>query len=135
MTVTLGINPITWTNDDVPDSAATSRSRPASAETREAGYAGTEMGGKFPRDRRRARADPRRHHLKLVSGWYDGRMFENAVEQEFAAVLPHLTLLRDLGARSSSTPTPRAAPRATCSSRPRAVRNSPTGNGRATARD
>jgi inosose dehydratase len=69
------------------------------AETREAGYAGTELGGKFPRTAATLGPILARHNLKLVSGWYDGRMLEHSVEQEFSAVLPHLALLRDLGAK------------------------------------
>jgi inosose dehydratase len=37
--------------------------------------------------------------LKLVSGWYDGRILEREVEEEFDSITPHLTLLRDLGAK------------------------------------
>ncbi|TIU60828.1 MAG: myo-inosose-2 dehydratase, partial [Mesorhizobium sp.] len=37
--------------------------------------------------------------LALVSGWYDGRICEKEVDEEFEAIRPHLTLLRDLGAR------------------------------------
>ena len=39
------------------------------------------------------------HGLRLVSGWYDGRILERETEAEFDAALPHLTLLRDLGCR------------------------------------
>ena len=38
------------------------------------------------------------HGLELVSGWYDGRILEREVGEEWDAILPHLTLLRDLGA-------------------------------------
>ena len=40
-----------------------------------------------------------RHHLQLVSGWFDGRILERDVAEEFAAIEPHLTLLRDLGCK------------------------------------
>ena len=109
MAVRLGINPITWTNDDVPELGGDIPLETCLAETRAAGFAGTELGGKFPRAaaelrpilaRARARAG-----LRLVR-----RPASSSARprQEFDAVLPHLTLLRDLGARSSSTPTPRA---------------------------
>jgi inosose dehydratase len=35
----------------------------------------------------------------LVSGWYDGRILEREPAAEWDAVLPHLTLLRDLGCK------------------------------------
>ena len=69
------------------------------AETREAGYSGTELGGKFPRVSAELAPILARHQLKLVSGWYDGRILERDVAAEFAAIEPHLTLLRDLGCK------------------------------------
>jgi inosose dehydratase len=41
----------------------------------------------------------KRHHLDLVSGWYDGRIHEREPDAEWEAILPHMTLLRDLGCR------------------------------------
>lgn len=49
MTVRIGINPITWTNDDVPELGGDTPLEVCLSETRQAGYAGTELGGKFPR--------------------------------------------------------------------------------------
>jgi len=99
-TVRLGINPITWTNDDVPELGGDTPLETCLGETAEAGYAGTELGGKFPRDSRALRQILDRHGLALVSGWYDGRICEKEVDEEFEAIRPHLTLLRDLGARN-----------------------------------
>jgi inosose dehydratase len=99
MTVHLGINPITWTNDDMPELGGDIPLETCLAETREAGYSGTELGGKFPRTSSALRPILERHHLKLVSGWFDGRILERDVAEEFAAITPHLTLLRDLGCR------------------------------------
>jgi inosose dehydratase len=99
MPVEIGINPITWTNDDMPELGGDIPLETCLAETRLAGYRGTELGGKFPRISKELGPILARHDLKLVSGWYDGRMLERDVGQEFDAVQPHLTLLRDLGAK------------------------------------
>jgi inosose dehydratase len=99
MSVRLGINPITWTNDDVPSLGGDTPLETCLSETRAAGFAGTELGGKFPRESKALKAVLEVHDLALVSGWYDGRILELDVDAEFEAVLPHLTLLRDLGAR------------------------------------
>jgi inosose dehydratase len=99
MPVEIGINPITWTNDDMPELGGDIPLETCLAETRLAGYRGTELGGKFPRTSRELGPILARHDLKLVSGWYDGRMLEHEIGQEFDAVLPHLALLRDLGAK------------------------------------
>src|SRR5688572_7904486 len=99
MAVRIGINPITWTNDDVPELGGDTPLETCLAETAQAGYGGTELGGKFPR--RSAELGPilASYGLDLVSGWYDGRILDREVEEEFDAILPHLTLLRDLGAK------------------------------------
>ncbi len=99
MSVKLGINPITWTNDDVPSLGGDTPLEQCLEETRQAGFRGTELGGKFPRSSDALRTVLAHHHLELVSGWYDGRILERDVNAEFDAALPHLTLLRDLGAR------------------------------------
>ena len=99
MSVRIGINPITWTNDDVPELGGDTPLEVCLAETRQAGYAGTELGGKFPR--RSAELAPilASYDLDLVSGWYDGRILDREIDEEFEAILPHLTLLRDLGSK------------------------------------
>jgi len=99
MNVRIGINPITWTNDDVPELGGDTPLEVCLSETRQAGYAGTELGGKFPRDSRVLGPILDAHGLALVSGWYDGRCAELDVETEFEAIRPHLQLLKDLGCR------------------------------------
>jgi len=99
MAVRIGINPITWTNDDVPELGGDTPLETCLSETRQAGYTGTELGGKFPRESKALAAVLQSYNLALVSGWYDGRICEKQVEEEFDAILPHLTLLRDLGAK------------------------------------
>jgi len=91
MAVEIGINPITWTNDDMPELGGDIPLETCLAETRAAGYAGIELGGKFPRTVAQLRPILQQYRLKLVSGWYDGRICEREAEQEFAAVEPHLT--------------------------------------------
>ena len=98
MTVRIGINPITWTNDDVPELGRDTPLETCLTETAQAGYRGTELGGKFPRESAELGPILSSHGLELVSGWYDGRILDREVDEEFAAILPHITLLRDLGA-------------------------------------
>ena len=98
MTVRIGINPITWTNDDVPELGGDTPLETCLSETREAGYLGTELGGKFPRDPEVLGPILDGYGLKLVAGWWDGRILEREMAAEFDALLPHLTLHRDLGA-------------------------------------
>ncbi len=99
MAIRLGINPITWTNDDLPSLGGDTPVETCLAETREAGFAGTEMGGKFPRNAEALAPLLARYDLALVSGWYDGRIHEREPAAEWEAILPHLTLLRAMGCR------------------------------------
>lgn len=99
MTVKIGINPITWSNDDVPALGGNTPLETCLSETAQAGYRGTELGGKFPRQAEVLGPLLCSYGLELVSGWYDGRILDRTVDEEFAAITPHLKLLRDLGAR------------------------------------
>ena len=99
MTVRIGINPITWVNDDDPSLGGATTLEAILTETKAAGYAGSELGTKFPRDPAVLGPILERHGLSLVSGWYSGRIYEKEVEAEYEAILPHLTLLRALGAK------------------------------------
>jgi inosose dehydratase len=99
MSVRIGINPITWANDDDPRLGGDTSLDTILRETKQAGFAGTELGGKFPRQSSVLGPLLKQHGLALVSGWYDGRILEKDVSAEYEAILPHLTLLRDLGAK------------------------------------
>jgi inosose dehydratase len=96
--VRIGINPITWTNDDVPELGGDTPLETCLAETREAGYAGTELGGLFPRQSAVLKPIMDRYGLAVISGWYDGRCAEKEVAAEMEAITPHLQLLKDMGA-------------------------------------
>lgn len=99
MVVRLGINPITWSNDDLPELGGDIPLETCLSEARAAGFAGIEMGGKFPRTAGELRPLLARHRLALVSGWYDGRLLDLGLDTEWLAVQTHLTLLRDMGCR------------------------------------
>lgn len=98
MTVRLGINPIGWTNDDVPELGGDTPLETCLTEIRLAGYLGSEIGGKYPRQPAELAQVLGVHELQLVSGWWDGRILERDIDEEFDTILPHLTLLRELGA-------------------------------------
>jgi len=96
--VRIGINPISWSNDDLPSLGGETPLEVALAEGRKIGYQGFELGNKFPRESNALRAVLAAHGQALVSGWYSGRLARGSVEEEIAAVGPHLKLLADNGA-------------------------------------
>src|SRR3954466_12237264 len=91
--VRIGINPISWTNDDLPSLGGEIPLEVALSEGRAIGYEGFELGNKFPRESKALRAVLDRHQLALVSGWYSGRLARRSVAEEIEAVEAHLTLL------------------------------------------
>lgn len=97
MKVRIGINPITWTNDDVPELGGDTPLETCLSETKRAGYAGTELGGKFPRQSSVLKPIMAQYGLAIISGWFDGRCDEKEVSAEFDSILPHLQLLKDMG--------------------------------------
>jgi inosose dehydratase len=97
MSVRLAINPITWVNDDMPSLGAGTSLDKILSETRLAGFSGTEMSFQFPKTSKELGPLLTQHGLVLTSGWYDGRILEKELDAEWAAILPHMTLLRDLG--------------------------------------
>src|SRR5580700_5015246 len=87
MSIRIGINPITWSNDDLPELGGTTPLETCLAETREAGYAGIELGNKFPRASAVLRPILDRHGLALISGWYSGRLLERSAAEELRAMV------------------------------------------------
>lgn len=99
MSVRIGINPITWSNDDLPELGGDTPLEVCLAETKQAGYAGTEMGGKFPTDPKKLRATLDKHGLVLVSGWYNADQVNRSAEEAIAAVENHLNLMVAMGCK------------------------------------
>jgi inosose dehydratase len=99
MSLRIGINPLTWSNDDMPELGGGTPLETCLAEASEAGYEGIEMGHKFPRTAAELGPILDRHGLALVSGWYSAKLMERSVEDEIAAVGGHLTLLADMGCK------------------------------------
>jgi inosose dehydratase len=93
----IGINPLTWTNDDMPELGGETPLETCLAEAKQAGYDGVELGNKFPRDAATLKPILARHGLSLVSGWYSGRLLERSPADEIAAVEAHLSLLAAMG--------------------------------------
>jgi inosose dehydratase len=97
--VRIGINPLTWTNDDLPELGEANSLETCLKEAKLAGYEGVELGRKFPRDAKVLGPILKPHGLDLVSGWYSARLLERSVQDEIKAMRAHATLLKSLGAK------------------------------------
>jgi len=97
MPVRLGISPIGWSNDDLPELGGDTALETCLAEARLAGFQGIELGNKFPRDPAVLRPILERHGLSLISGWYSGRLLDRSVTEELAVIEVHRALLVAMG--------------------------------------
>lgn len=100
MSVRIGINPLTWTNDDLPSLGKKTTLEACLSEGKQAGFSGFELGQKFPRDPEVLGPILANHDLNLVSGWFSGALLSRSVEDEIDAIKPHLHLLKNLGAKA-----------------------------------
>lgn len=91
--VRIGINPISWSNDDLPSLGGEIPLGTALSEGAAIGYQGFELGNKFPRTPDVLKATLAPYGLACVSGWYSGHLAVRSVEEEIEAVGPHLSLL------------------------------------------
>jgi inosose dehydratase len=94
--IRLGIAPIGWSNDDLPELGGDIPLEQCLREAREAGYAGVEKGGKFPLDPKVLGPMLQEHGLKLVSGWFSGELRHGSVEREKRRIAQQLALYRAL---------------------------------------
>lgn len=91
--VRIGINPISWSNDDLPQLGGDTPLETALSEGSEIGYKGFELGNKFPQDPESLRAKLAEYGVVVVSGWYSGGLAEGTVAQEIEAVQAHMKKL------------------------------------------
>jgi inosose dehydratase len=86
MSIRFGVSPIAWANDDMPELGGDTPLENILADIRDVGFAGVELGGKFPRDPAVLKPLLSGYGLDLVGGWY-----------RIAALQPHLALLEAMG--------------------------------------
>lgn len=94
----LGIAPIAWSNDDLPQLGGATPLSTCLAESHLACFQGVETGGKFPKTSQELKPLLREFQLDLASGWYSGTLLDNTVEEEIKKSLPQMQLFRDCGA-------------------------------------
>ncbi len=92
--VRIGINPISWMNDDLPELGGETPLETALSEGRQIGYAGFELGNKFPKTGAALKAKLAEYGLACVSGWYSGFLAEDTLEAEIARCRDHMAKLQ-----------------------------------------
>jgi len=86
MSIKIGISPIAWQNDDLPELTADFTMEQALRESREIGYTGIERGRRMPQDTQGLRIYLEQFDLALCGGWCSGNLLQNSVEEEIAAI-------------------------------------------------
>ena len=97
--VRIGINPLSWMNDDLPALGGETALETALAEGKEIGYEGFELGNKFPKDGPALMAKLDAFGLACVSGWYSGFLAEDSVEAEVERCKAHMSKLQYNGVK------------------------------------
>lgn len=97
--IKIGINPLSWMNDDLPALGGDTPLSTALREGADIGYTGFELGNKFPSDPAALKAVLAEYGLQCVSGWYSGHLAENTVEAEIKRCSTHLEKLRFNGCK------------------------------------
>jgi inosose dehydratase len=121
--IRLGIAPIGWSNDDLPELGGDITLEQCLREARQAGYAGVEKGGKFPMDPKVLGPILEDHGLRLVSGWFSGELRHGSLEREQRRIARQLELYQALDVPvmvyAETTGTVQGDPDAPVSARPR----------------
>ncbi len=92
-----GTNPIAWSNDDDHSLGGDIPLEQCLSDASRIGFEGIEKGHKFPSDAATLAATLQPYGLAYVSGWHSLKLLERSVEDEKAAIQPHLDVLAALG--------------------------------------
>jgi inosose dehydratase len=96
--VRLAIAPIGWTNDDLPDLGAANTFAQCVSEMALAGFAGCELGGRFPQDVDVLSQALSLRSLQVVNAWFSTCFTSRPPGETYAAFTKQAVKLRALGA-------------------------------------
>lgn len=98
--IKLGINPIEWTNDDLPELGGDIPFEQSIREMHLAGFQGTEIGGKFPKELDKLKKSLQPYNIQIVSQWF-GSYFTIEENPSFTINLfnKQMMFLKKMGAK------------------------------------
>ncbi|MGI5850396.1 MAG: myo-inosose-2 dehydratase [Christensenellales bacterium] len=97
--VKLAMAPISWTNDDLPELGGDNTFEQCISEIALAGYEGTEIGNKFPRDGEALKRALEMRRLIIVNQWFSTYFTSLDERETIDAFIKHRDFLYDQGAR------------------------------------
>ena len=97
MKIKLGIAPIAWSNDDMPELGGDTPIETCLEEASLAGFSGIELGGKFPRNPGIIKFLLSKYNLSLPGGWYGSKLRDRNLEDEWKSMQDQIDLLKFIG--------------------------------------
>ena len=97
--IKLGIAPIAWTNDDMPDLGKENTFEQCVSEMALAGFTGCEVGSKFPRDVKVLKKALDMRGISIASAWFSSFLLTQPYEQVEKDFRAHCQFLKDMGAK------------------------------------
>ncbi len=96
--VNLGIAPIGWCNDDMPDLGAENTYKQTISEMALAGFTGCEIGNKYPKDAAELKHALDVRGMRIASKWFSSFILTQPIEQVEKDFIAELDYLATLGA-------------------------------------
>ncbi len=97
--VKLGIAPIAWTNDDMPDLGAENTFEQCVSEMALAGFTGCEVGNKYPRDTNVLKKALELRGMQICNAWFSSFLTTKPYEEVEKDFIEHITFLKEMGAK------------------------------------
>ncbi len=97
--VKLGIAPIAWTNDDMPDLGAENTFEQCVSEMALAGYEGCEVGNKYPKDPEVLRKALDLRGIRICNQWFSSFLITKPFDEVEKECRAQLSFLRAMGAK------------------------------------
>ena len=96
--VFLGIAPIGWCNDDMPELGSENTFRQIVSEMALAGFTGCEIGNKYPSDAKELKWELDLRGMRIASRWFSSFILTQPIEQVEADFIKELDFLAAVGA-------------------------------------
>lgn len=97
--IKLAIAPIGWTNDDMPELGGEIPFEQCIDEMAEAGFEGSEVGNKFPRDPETLKKALKPRGLQIASAWFSSFFTTKDPEETITNFIKHRDFLHAMGAK------------------------------------
>ena len=97
--VKLGIAPIGWTNDDLPELGAENTFEQCVSEMALAGYEGCEVGNKYPRDVKLLKHKLDVRGIQICNAWFSTFFVDGKKEETIKGFIEHMNFLHAMGAK------------------------------------